>query len=81
MARADQLQVICVHWRGSPLWRAMFAPPSVTPRAAAMPRSALRSASLPVRVADALGTSIGETTSLTLYQTKREALEAAGLRV
>ena len=63
------------------MWRAMFAPPSVTPRTAAMPRSALRSASLPVRGADALGTSIGETTSLTLYQTKREALEAAGLRV
>ena len=33
-----------VHWRGSPLCRAMFPPPSITPGTASMPRSALRTA-------------------------------------
>ena len=33
-----------VHWRGSPLPLALFPPPSITPRTAAMPRSPFRRA-------------------------------------
>ena len=42
----DQLQTMFVHWRGSPLWRAMLPPPSFTPRTASMPRSSFRTARL-----------------------------------
>ena len=42
---------MCVHWRRSPLCRAMLPPPLITPRTASMPRSPLRTALLPVSFA------------------------------
>ena len=56
-APARQLQAMFTHCRGSPLPRAMFPPPSITPRTASMPRSRFRTARLPESFAVRLRTS------------------------